>query len=490
MNKYIDYNKTCTILQIGNYECSFQGQMRIIENFQVLIEIVDVQREIYLYMQKEGNILLRLRTDREFVTVKGFIIKKGSARQTDENFKNPLFRIELVAFNVCWGNSWCGKNIEEFLFDGFSCDITEGIELLGLAPYEKIELLELYGERLDIHVKGQYKTIKTRSGFSYIALPNATREGTDLCFGIKSQVIYHSKEMMKIEEVRKKINNMILFFEILSGESITTTQVSLMNKDESFDYLGNCNYPKNQLCCFGKSTFDSRSFIRKSLFKVSDFYAVLDSALDKFNILIKDKYLAFDAYKQILLDEDVGISTTNKFLKVMQVIEGVERNDVNSEEQKEFEERKLSILDNIENEEDKQFLEKYCTNNGDNFIKCLQKMTRKIVMALSEISNREFKECHTHSLLEKIKNDRDVYTHASHTSNPILNTDELYWVIYCYKTFFRVEILLELGLDIKLIRNRLSYDRMFVGCYDNLFHLKIKVDEDFGTGEFDDLMWI
>ena len=46
--------------------------------------------------------------------------------------------------------------------------------------------------------------------------------------------------------------------------------------------------------------------------------------------------MAFDSYNQVLLDVDVEISTTNKFLKVMQIIEGMERNDISEEEQKKF----------------------------------------------------------------------------------------------------------------------------------------------------------
>ena len=53
----------------------------------------------------------------------------------------------------------------------------------------------------------------------------------------------------------------------------------------------------------------------------------------EFCSLIKSKELAFEAYKQVLLDDNVGISTTNKFLKTMQIVEGMERTDVDEERQ-------------------------------------------------------------------------------------------------------------------------------------------------------------
>ena len=43
-------------------------------------------------------------------------------------------------------------------------------------------------------------------------------------------------------------------------------------------------------------------------------------------------------------------------------------------------------------------------------------------------------------------------------------------------------------MDIQLIRKRLSYDRRFVAVYDKLFNLKIRLEEQFNTGEYDRIM--
>ena len=341
---------------------------------------------------------------------------------------------------------------------------------------------------MDLNIKAGVKELHSPSGFSCYAFHDVIKRDSEIRFGIKSQIQYHARKMVGIDALKEKLHNMILFLEILSGELITTTQVTLFKEDKKFDYLGNCNFPKYNLAVFYRNKFDSRSFIRESLFKISDFETFLDDAFNKLDLLLKSKELAFDSYKQVLLDDDVGISTTNKFLKVMQVIEGMERNDVSEEEQRRFDEQKEAILSRLDSQEDKAFIKKYCTNNGDNFIKCIQKITRRSIMALSGLSNTEFRECHTHTLLSNIKNDRDVYTHASHTQTPILSIDEIYWVVVCYKVFFRVEVLLELGMDISLIRKRFSRDKYFVGSYNNLFHLKIKLEENFETGEYDRIM--
>lgn len=343
-----------------------------------------------------------------------------------------------------------------------------------------------YKSELEIDIKAHYKVINTDSGFSFQAFPNIERIGTDLKFGVKSHVQCQSKTMMSLEMIKQKIRNLILLLEILCGELVTTTHVELSQKNESFDYLGNCNVPIEKLSVFNKNSIDSRSFIRKCFFKVSDLESFMDEAVEKFHSLIKSKELAFEAYKQVLLDDNVGISTTNKFLKTMQIVEGMERDDVDEERQAIFEQEKEAIIGKLENIEDKEFVRKYCRNNGDNFSKCLQKMTKRVIKALSGISNKEFRKYF--DLLDNIKNDRDVYTHASHIHNPILSLDEMQWVIYCYKVFFRVEVLLEIGVDIQLIRKRFSYDRYFVAVYDKLFNLKIKPEEQFNTGEYDRIM--
>ncbi len=488
MKRFKDYKENCVVTRMGEKICSYQGQISVIENYRVMIEIIDVSREVYLQIREMENAILCLKTDTEHVTARYFMLRKMIGKQTDENFICHYFNVTIEAFDVCWGNKSCVSDIEEFLFDGFSCSVTEGAELIGLTPYEEIDSVKFLNTEIDINIKTRVKELHSVSGFSCYAFHNIIRKNSEISFGINSQIQYRAKEKIGIDVVKENLYNMILFLEILSGELISTTQVTLFEDERFFDYLGNCNFPKNNLIAFNKNKFDGRSFIRESLFKVSDFVTFLDDAANKFGILVKCKKLAFDSYKQVLLDDDVGIYTPNKFLKIMQMIEGMERSDVNEEEQRKFDKKKEDILCKLSSEEDKKFIEKYCRNNGDNFIKCLQKITKKAIMSLSGLSNNEFRECHTHTLLCNIKNDRDVYTHASHTKNPILSSDEINWVIVCYKVFFRLEVLLELGMDISLIRKRFSRDRYFVGSYNNLFNLKIMLDEDFETGEYDRIM--
>lgn len=488
MKAFENYKDSCIVTRIDKHVCSYQGQISVLENYRVIIEIMDVPREVCIQIQELENAILCLKTNDRQIAARRFIFREMKGEISNGDFSCCNFNVTVEAFDVCWGEESCANDIGEFLFDSFACSVTEGTELIGLTPYEELDSMKFYNTELDLDIKAEVKELRSVSGFSCYAFHDVIRTNSEIRLGIKSQIQYRTKEKIGIDVLKENLNYMILFLEILSGELITTTQVVLFKDDKKFDYLGNCNYSKENLVIFNKNNSDSRSFIRESLFKVSDFATFLDDAVNKFCLLVKSKKLAFDSYKQVLLDDDVGISTTNKFLKVMQIIEGMERNAVSEEEQKKFDKQKEDILCKLSSQEDKEFIKKYCTNNGDNFSKCIQKITKKAIMSLSGFSNNEFRKCHIHTLLSNIKNDRDVYTHASHTTNPILSIDEICWVIACYKVFFRVEVLLELGVDISLIRKRFSCDRCFVGSYNKLFNLKIKLEENFETGEYDRIM--
>lgn len=484
MNKYEKYNESCTVLRIDNKECLYHGKVYVEENYRVFLDILDIDQEMFLYIRGECGRVLCLQTNNYFITAKDYCFREGSVKHITENSEETKFQVTIEIFNTCWGDTWCAENEDDFIFDRVSCYITDGVELVGLTPYEKYDFLDLYKRDLDMEIKGEYKKVETKLGISFIACPEIVRNHTDLCFGIKSEIQLEFDKMLDIETIRKRLENLILFFEILSGEMVTTKKVILYQGNKQYDYLGNCNFPKDSLRCFS-DPFYSRTFIRKKLFKISDFLNGIDEAIEKMNFFIETKKLALEAYKQILLDEEVGISTTNKFLKIMQMIEGMERNEVAEAAQKEFEEKKLQIIEKLAEQEDKDFVKKYCVNNGDNFIKCLQAISKKALATLSGCSNKKVKQYH--ALLDNIKNDRDVYTHASFTRNPVLSIEEMDCITYCYKTFFRIRVLLELGISEALIKKRLLHDRLFVDSYQKVFELQINV-ENYNTGEYDSIM--
>lgn len=136
----------------------------------------------------------------------------------------------------------------------------------------------------------------------------------------------------------------------------------------------------------------------------------------------------------------------------------------------------------LTDEKDKEFVKIYCNNLGETFRECLEKIVESCLMALSETDNSSCGD-----IITKMVNDRNVYTHASHKNDPLISQTDLRGITYCFEVFFRIEVLIHLGLSKELIRKRFSYDRRFVAYYENLFGQTIK-EVDCGTGEYDDIM--
>lgn len=153
--------------------------------------------------------------------------------------------------------------------------------------------------------------------------------------------------------------------------------------------------------------------------------------------LAKDNLLAMESYKQVLLDEEMKIVTYNKFLKTMQMIEGIARTVVSDEEKKNFDKRKKKIKKNLEKQEDRDFIDTYCFNNGDNFRTCLKEITKESLIILSGVNDVE----RYNEQISVIINDRNAYTHASKKIVPVMNMEQTENVNCCYKEFYRIKLL-------------------------------------------------
>lgn len=77
----------------------------------------------------------------------------------------------------------------------------------------------------------------------------------------------------------------------------------------------------------------------------------------------------------------------------------------------------------------------------------------------------------SNDIIDKIVNDRDVYTHALKEKAPILNFDELGAVVYYYKTLFSILSLEKWGWILFWMR-KTKFDRYFLAYYEKLLALK------------------
>lgn len=341
--------------------------------------------------------------------------------------------------------------------------------------------------KVECNVKGNVVSKTVGHGFSCFVVPLITQEPDVLRVSMYGRIQYSEGKEKNICEIRGILNNICLFFEILSGEMITIDDVILEQGKNHVKAIGLYNFSKDKLSGL-QSSFDSRSNLRKSIFKVTDFGDSIGQAISTFYEIQNECMLACEAYKQILLDEEIQISTYNKFLKVMQVVEGFQRAKIDESEIQEFIQNKNSILEKLD-DEDKAFIEKYTNYNGQSFRKCMNGLTIASLQIVSGLTAGQARKS-SKGIIDAIINDRDVYTHASKEEKPSLPIDKLQAVNYCYKTFFRVLVLSRMGLSDRIIRNRLLFDRKFVAFYQMLFGLQIMKEESYtDTGEFDNLIW-
>lgn len=477
MKQLLNYCKSCTIEQIGEVKCSIAGLIRVSENYSVRIETKELSRELYRQMEHNDNDIIYLKTDDQHVTVMGYwVIEKHAT-----GVENVVFSITCEAKKSFWGNQYC--IIEENCFEDFSLQVTEGIELIGLTPYGELDTKDtLFHISSAIHIDTHVRQIGKKDGFSCFVAPIIQRIGTDIRLGIQYGINFSQEWTLSISNIEEKIHSLILLLEMLCGERISTTRIQVRQGKEIYKYLGQPMIPKERLNTFDREHFDFCGYVRKKIFKLSDFCQDIDEVISHFEELYIEDRVAFEAYQQLMMDEELQIFTVNNFLKAMQMVEGIKRVGDRRKAYKKFKKIRDSIVEKLVDEDDKKFIKNYCDDHGEGFRECLDRITNNCFMLLSDTDNSNCTD-----IITNIKKDRDVYTHASHKNVPLLSQEDLWGITYCFEAFFRIEVLIQLGLSKELIRKRFSYDRMFVEYYKSLFGQTIKA-EDCGTGEYDDIM--
>lgn len=252
---------------------------------------------------------------------------------------------------------------------------------------------------------------------------------------------------------------------------------------KSYEFVGYANSPIEKLRLLKGNGVDSTAFLRQAIFKVSDFENI-GTALDSWFDLIERIPLANSAYQRILLDEDVNIITENIFLAAMQLVEGYA--SALSEKQEEFDEfqtHKSIIIENIDNEDDREFLTKHCNYSGETFRRLLKKFTFDSISKLESHSLSQFNKNYN-KLIGKIKDERDIITHSSTCCTPQFDSIELVDIAVIYKYFYRINVLSKLGIPPDLICKRLSHSRSFVFYIKNFFNIDLK-SPDIKLSEYD-----
>lgn len=187
-------------------------------------------------------------------------------------------------------------------------------------------------------------------------------------------------------------------------------------------------------------------------------------------------YNAQQAYGRILLDEEVEIVTINKFLAAMQLIEGYAQAYADEEKEiKEFEEKKNEIISKLESEEEKELVRKGLGYSGISFRKAVKDYLYEGSKSFVEISKTKFLQ-EKENLINNIVNDRNFYTHFSNRISAIMSFDELLQVASLCKELYRIISLKDMGLDIEVIKRRVSNNRLCYWLMQTIMKVEIKTD--------------
>ena len=482
---HANMNLSCEVVSIGQVECSYMAMLSLDEHSVALLKVVDTEVEFYDKIEGLEEFLICAKASSDYFTLRGTSIIE-SRFSISEIVDDTVYSKATISFwisDILVGGEYAVEKNNDLLFSGFSCQFTDTFELFGAYPYQINNESPKWSFQ-SATIANRTKTLQFNGGYSCFVAPYVYKKDNDYIFSMQGRLNYSAGELENITKLKEKIRMLELFFGILSGETVTVLDVKLNKGNNIFEYIGLCNYPKKKLKGLSNRS-GSKRHLRKSVFKLSDWKDTGKNVIECFTELAIDNLLAMESYKQVLLDEEIKIVTYNKFLKVMQMIEGIMRTAVSDEEKKNFEKRKKKIKKHLENPDDREFIDNYCFDNGDNFRTCLTKLTKESLAILSGIEDVE----NFNAQISNIINDRNAYTHASKKISPIMNEEQIEAVNCCYKEFGRIKILKQLNLSDQMICNRFWFNGKFVTAYKVLFGLTItNADEKHSTGEFDNEM--
>ncbi|MDH6366682.1 MULTISPECIES: HEPN domain-containing protein [unclassified Breznakia] len=479
--KFIDLYEPCKIFKINESNCEYNGIIEINKNLIVTIKFLGVESEISKQLMKSTNQTVMLRTKNKIVTAFECIFR--SAKHSSFASDNSVYQdITLEATHTFFSETILNSDISNLSFTSMHLQFTEGNDIFGFNPFENLDLIKFQManfpiELIPIHHNVEYDNLL----FSTYPL-TSTKDGV-YSFSFKSSLQFSLNNNNSIKALNNYIRKIINLFELMVGELITTTSVIFMDNQQHYEYLGNINYPKYELNLYNQDSFHDKIYIRRRIFKISDLQNLGDT-VKTFNELYSEKKIIFDIYEQILLDFDVNIVTPNRFIKVMQLVEGYQRSIINSSNA-DSQKKKDEILLTITDDDTKHFNTNHCNNHGVTFLKCLKEFTYDALLIFESISKTSvFKKYD--SILMSIKTQRDILTHANTTESVPLSDRKMYQISYCYLYFFRCLVLKKIGFTEEVIYTRMCYNATFSFYLENIFDIKMEFSKYNYKSSYDD----
>lgn len=475
-------------------EVDYRAEIEFNEYNVGIITVYGATRDIYLFLSYgKYNSLVLLLENKEYITAFNLYLKKGSCK-TKFDDSNPIageWEITIESSTILKGRKYFSvKDTFRKLF----IEITDGCELIGVCPYDLnknyVDIL-MYND-VEIPVKISSIHVNTIVGeFWFNVFPRYIHSKDSFSLGFSHKIQFKPISALKVAEIREVLNQITSFFCLLSGETVTVNELSLIEEklpdEEVVDFIGICNYTKEKLHVLDSSGMDGTRFKRVSLFKISDFVD-LQKALNYwfgnyYNLLNTQK-----AYSRILLDEEVGVVTINKFLAAMQIIEGYAQAFAHGEkEYEDFQKQKDKIISMLTEEEDIELIVNGLGFSGIKFRKAVKDFLYKGCKCIVEISKTKFLK-KNEALVDRIVNDRNFYTHSSNQIAVQMNFDEMINVTTICKQIYRILVLKDMGVSQSLLLQRINHDRLSMAVFEKILDIKLPfVDEE--LTKYDSAMW-
>lgn len=477
------------IIWFDDRDTDFRATFMLDEYYQTVIEIYEISTEIAREYTCGESIFAVFQADCDvYMNVFNLHVKKKVSKTIDEK---PLLSMELLSSITLINETMISKDTK---FSSFEFKITDGYELIGLCPYQfdKNEGNILIGNTIEIPAENKNITVEFDLGiFTFDVFPSYKFSFDGLKIGFNYRIVYKNCQLFDLANIRRLFHKICSFFELISGESITVNECFLFeamsNRDHSCELIGCSNFPKDKLNIFRKKQFDAANYLRRSIFKISDFQN-LNCAFNAFFQFYESSELAVHAYQRFLLDEEMNTASANKFLAAMQLVEGFENEISKEDELTDFENKKSEIVMRLDTDEDKEFIRTYCNYIGIVFLRRLKNFTKRSIVILNEISGKEFKSKYD-NLMCQIRDSRDIYTHSSCEKKSTFSVSELQKVAELYKGFYRINILSKMGLSNNIIRYRFAYDRKFVSYLKKFFDIELEYNNEMNVFD-NEMRWI
>lgn len=472
---------------------NFRVEIHFDKYSQGVITIYDVTREIFIGAKNgEYNSAVILLDNKEYISVFDLYVKEATSSTKIVNGE-PVFsegKIVIISSVILKGKKYFRK---EDTFNQLEIEITDGVELLGICPYD---LNRNYFDMImckDINIPVRLSTISVYTiigEMKFNVLPKYNY-GKDLfSIGFEHRITFKPIRGLKVMEFREVLNQMSSFFSLLCGETITINKLLIAEnveiKTELTEFIGISSVFKEKLEILDNSGIDSTSFKRRAVFKVSDF-PDLEKAMNYWFEHYDALGNAQNAYERILLDEELKVITVNKFLAAMQLIEGYAQAYADEEEEvKAFEEHKEEILSELTKIEDIELVKNGLGFSGISFRKAVKEYLYKGISCLEKISKTEFLKNNS-DLIEKIVNDRNVYTHSSNRVTTQLDFNEMMDITTICKELYRILLLNEMEIPHSLLVHRFEHNRLSSAIFEKIFGIELCSEEE--LTEFDSAMW-